>query len=99
MGSGGCNLSHPDFFLKLKPLSSITDEHAIEVAKILGFTVHYSENGKAFLKELFKDRMTFNFHPLKVLLICQYLQSQGYDLPNYHLNGQTLKQAGIACYE
>jgi hypothetical protein len=32
-------------------------------------------------------------------LIYQFLQSRGYDLPNYHLGGKTLEQAGLAYYE
>lgn len=35
VGFGGWNVRHPDFFIELTPLDQITDEHAIEVAKIL----------------------------------------------------------------
>lgn len=32
VGEGNWNVKHPDFYLQLKPLSSISDEDAIEVA-------------------------------------------------------------------
>jgi hypothetical protein len=35
VGNGGWNLRHPDFFLQLTPLSYITDEDAIDVARIV----------------------------------------------------------------
>jgi hypothetical protein len=35
IGTSGWNLKHPDFFLELKPLSKISNEDAIEVAKIV----------------------------------------------------------------
>lgn len=34
IGKGGWNLKHPDFFLQLKPLSQITDEDVIQVARL-----------------------------------------------------------------
>jgi hypothetical protein len=34
IGTGGWNLKHPDFFLELKRLSAISNEDAIEVAKL-----------------------------------------------------------------
>lgn len=36
---------------------------------------------------------------LLLLRAYQFLQSRGYDLPHYLLNGQTLKEAGLAVYE
>jgi hypothetical protein len=39
LGSGGWNLKHPDFFLKLKSLSKLSDKDAIEVSKIWGSKV------------------------------------------------------------
>ena len=36
IGYGGWNLRHPDFYLQLKSLKDISDDDAIEVAKIFG---------------------------------------------------------------
>lgn len=33
------------------------------------------------------------------LFAYQYLQSKGYDLPNYYLDGKTLHESGLAIYE
>ena len=88
-----------DLKLILKPLSSITDEDAIEVAKILKPNdehTHNSEYGKMYVKQLFDGVM---HTAMKYFSLYQFLQSKGYDLPNYHLNGLTLKEAGLCIYE
>lgn len=79
----------------LRPLSAITDEEAIEVARLIGFPGrHVLENGRAFIKNVFTDKTSvpFNFHP-------QYLISIGIDLPNFHLGGKTLKECDMCVYE
>lgn len=85
--------------LILKPLSSITDKDAIEVAKIA--KCKYCIADISDLKPHLLRSMSFTnvWNGNTVLSICQYLQSKGYDLPQYLLGGKTLKEAGIAIYE
>ena len=83
--------------LLLKPLSSITDEDAIEVAKIEGFIdgKNYSLLliGLSRIKSLERNQLDMNWKAY------QYLQSKGYDMPNYLLGGKTLQESGLAIYE
>lgn len=94
--------------LKLKPLSAITDEDAVSLIKLFSpdATDIYLSKGVIywtydFLGEPFEDTTDLS----KIGELCfppcvyQFLQSRGYDLPHFHLNGQTLKEAGLAVYE
>jgi len=104
-------VTESDLKIVLRPLSAITDEDKVQVAKIEGY---YYPNVKAFSTEELK--LTFSFD--SVLDFCiewkgnrndyfqtlsssayQYLQSKGYDLPNYLLGGKTLKESNLAIYE
>lgn len=89
-----------DVWLELTPIHKISEEDAIEVAKIMGFRSALSENGKAFVNEAFvtPTAMTFNFHALKAVEAYTLLQARGYDLPNPHLGGRTLGQAECAVF-
>lgn len=82
-------------YLMLKPLSAITDEDAIEVAKITQENESYHNAGVG--KMVVKGKWKFNME--KYFFIHQFLQSKGYDLPNYLLGGKTLHEAGLAIYE
>lgn len=92
-----CKITKPK--LILKPLSAITDEDAIEVAKI------YFDDEKELLppdgvwiiEEIIIKNKTCKYK--RAILIYQYLQSKGYDLPNFHLEGKTLHEVGLAIYE
>lgn len=109
-----------DCKLILKPLSSITDEDAIEVGKIL-FGKEYSEGTvyrhkdyEVWVKVL-KPNTTINQNVYigfkgglsngngwglqNMLQAYQYLQSKGYDMPQFLLEGKTLQEAGLAIYE
>ncbi len=87
-------------YLILKPLSAITDEDAIEVAKIV-FSEDKSywtiSQGKACIKQFGKNSPFVSFN--QGVLCSQFLQSRGYDLPQYLLGGKTLQEAGLAIYE
>jgi len=84
----------------LKPLSAITDEDAIEVAQLIMGGFEALKNGKAFIKQIDKrESMVLHFHPLNTFQAFQFLQSKGYDLPNYLLGGKTLNEVGLAIYE
>lgn len=123
IGNIGGYYSFGHFQLILKPLSAITDEDALEVAKIVGFEnpevysrtedyVLIQEKGKPvnnksvsiwFDGEILADgseRTTYEFSISEgISFVYQYLQSKGYDLPQYLLGGKTLKEAGLCIYE
>ncbi len=85
--------------LILKPLSAITDEDAIEVARILGY---HPTQEKGTIGRRFANSFSEVWHsqkPFDLLCAFQYLQSKGYDLPSYLLGGKTLHEAGLAIYE
>lgn len=88
--------------LQLTALSEITDEHAIEVLKISGYTniksveiiscgvwVNFQNTG--FRKFVF-------FNDLNSESVEQ-LRDLGYDYKHRLLNGQTLQQSGMAVYK
>lgn len=85
--------------LESRPISAISDEDAIEVAKILKPNdehTHRPDYGKMYIKQLFDGVM---YSVDKSIKLYQYLISKGYDLPNYHLGGKTLQECGLAIYE
>ena len=92
-----------DFVLLLNPLSSLTDEDAFVIYKLNNFRAF---NGKRTVpsKGITQWLIGKYFSGRKVkwdfnLASYQYLQSKGYDLPHYLLDGKTLKEAGLAIYE
>lgn len=90
--------------LILKPLSAISDEDAIELVKLCGMEpaeIHVMEYGLE-IKGGGKYRCITNRESDRGYvdyIIGQFLQSKGYDLPNYLLGEKTLKEAGLAVYE
>jgi hypothetical protein len=110
------------FQLVLKPLSAITDEDAIGMAKSLfpdiniwvsnitdgipivvalsidGTIVRLGYNGYIEC-ELGDDSNEYYLCDICILLCYQYLQSKGYDLPQYLLGGKTLHESGLCIYE
>ena len=94
------------FKLILKPLSTITDEDAIEVAKIMAsphiaMRLEKDDTRIRDAKYWIRNGLiaTFNCNGYKALEAFQFLQLKGYDLPNYLLGGKTLNEAGLAIYE
>ena len=103
--------------LILKPLSSITDEDAIDVCRLEGCWSKGEVNsllkdskevlvssGKHFILNLELDfkgvyKGSSRTSGADAIQVYQYLQSKGYDLPNYLLGGKTLKEVGLAIYE
>lgn len=106
VGTCGLNGSIPNWikiqhcYLALTPLSDITDEHAIEVAKIRGGLFNYDEselNNESAIA-YYRENMieygvkTVNFltetnllHAINnSIFIYQYLISKGYDVPLWH---------------
>ncbi len=108
VGNGGWNLKHPDFFLQLKPLSSISDEDAFECLKIKN---KYS-NSMPFVKIKLKERHNYSiqficsYHKFSdnveflnlydfTVPVYQYLQSKSYALPYMEYSVEDLIKAGI----
>jgi hypothetical protein len=95
----------------LKPLSSITDEDARVMAVLNGAVFGPGDisfesegffgvrirNDKDGIGNPVKDR--FIMWDQLTLPVFQFLQSEGYDLPQYLLGGKTLHEAGLAIYE
>lgn len=92
--------------LVLKPLSNITSEEAIEVTKLqqewksqkdikISFFIDEKNNGcldcciewEGYEHDYYQPIYTSSY---------QYLQSKGYDLPQYLLGGKTLVEVGLA---
>lgn len=85
----------------LRPLSDITDEDAIEVARIAVMPAN-PESGWRIVKALFVMDYTGwidNVSHHHIPSICQYLIEQGYDLPQRLLGNKTLKEAGLCVYQ
>jgi hypothetical protein len=74
--------------LLLTPLSEISNKDAIELGK-MAFPLYEEE------LQLFYGRKIINEKRISFLR-GQFLQSQGYDLPNYLLGDKTLIEAGLA---
>lgn len=87
------------FKLILKPLSAITDEDAIEVAKMDGYSTRPRHELIKIGRDVVWHEVGFCYGSRNAWQIGQYLQSKGYDLHNYHLDGKTLHEAGLAIYE
>lgn len=96
--SGRCRLRDQDFidsldWIELRPITALTDEEKNELASIMG-TLRVD-----YFSESLHEGLTFSLNIHKTIQAYQYLQSIGIDLPQYLLNGQTLKEAGLAVYD
>lgn len=90
--------------LILKSLSEIKDEDAIEASSIIGSASHLStESQVKQLRDLFSSPNFWvnqtNISGYKWFNCCQFLQSKGYDLPNFLLGGKTLHECNLAIYK
>lgn len=90
--------------LILKPPSAIMDKDAICVSSLVGGASHLSDESQIYqAKQLFISPNFFvnqtNIKAFGWLQAFQYLQSEGYDLPQCLLEGKTLFEAGLAIYE
>ena len=103
----GCYINR--YKLIIKPLLAITDEDAIQVCKLqqefkeqtgikVGF--HIDEKNSGCLDCIIEwDGYKHDYFQPVYSQTYQYLQSKGYDLPQYFLEGRTLHEAGLAIYE
>lgn len=85
VGKGGWNLSHPDFYIEVTTLSQISDEDAIEVAKINGElkfpTYNINITIQAIKEALIEAIQVGSLHmPIEMI---DYLRSKGYALPAF----------------
>jgi len=77
------NFKHSAFCLLLKPLSSITDDDAIEVAKQMAYDDNLDINGKS---QVIHWEANWKLIPL---ISSDYLRSKGYALP---WNGHSVEE-------
>ncbi len=101
IGRGNWNLRHPDFYLELKPLSSITDEDAIEISMILvtGYEIgcerNTIDNALDFISRFKHDIGKENFYSaIEWGNTIDFLRSKGYALPFLGLSVETLEKYG-----
>ena len=90
--------------LILKPMTKLHIDDAYKVAMILGEFRGDSFSVETICKTIIEiiagtNSLVEDVKHLKFLMACQYLQSKGYDLPHYLLDGKNLKEAGLAIYE
>lgn len=83
-------------YLILKPLSSISDEDAIELIKLHGKTENPSYVKQSFIE---KSQPFIRNWVMNNVMNYQFLQALGYDLPNFFLQGKTLHECNLAIYE
>ncbi len=84
--------------LVLRSLANITDEDAIEVAKLAGYMqnrTRLASIGKSVALNL-AGKLGHEWRYVNTWAIYQYLQSKGYSLPSWYLGGKTPIEAGIA---
>jgi hypothetical protein len=73
---------HREGWLELKPLSAITDEDAVEVAKIILKGIEVSSNfNYALHGRLFISDLTNQSYKDSVMHVVDHLRSKGYALP------------------
>lgn len=88
--------------LELTPLSQITDEDAIGVAKLLwkGYKYHTVKDGSYYVKAILqfdseiKDGFELEMYPHNAIKMCDYLRSKGYALPWMGLSVEDLESYG-----
>jgi hypothetical protein len=78
--------------LILKPISQISDEDANKIANISGFDYRIECKQFELAGALMCDLYTFSE-------VHSYLESKGYDLPQFLLEGKTLQESGLCVYE
>jgi len=102
-----------DFKLIKKPLSAISDEDAIEVAKLIEagtnhkkYTIERRDNcivvwfAHWCIQIHFDGRVKGSSATMWINSnVYTYLSAKGYDLPSIYLGGKTLFEAGLAIYE
>lgn len=90
--------------LILKPISAISDEHAIQIFDMF-FKEHHGHKSNEFKLNISKSWLHFyllnkdGFKPKNYITGYQFLQNQGYDLPHFLLDNKTLQQSGLAIYQ
>lgn len=88
VNGGGCD----ELKLILKPISQISDEDAKKIVNISGFNYRIEPKEFELSGALMCNLYTFSE-------VNSYLESKGYDLPQFLLDGKTLQESGLAVYE
>lgn len=94
IGKGGWNLRHPDFYLELKPLSSITDEDAIEVSTIWGSEVPSKIIGRSLVLRIAGASPKIETEFRNAIGVIDYLRFKGYALPFMGLSVEKMIEYG-----
>ena len=100
VGKGGWNLKHSSFFIELTPLSNISDDDAIEVAKIANWGPLHSDRVKAG-KSIVNGKFGIDSNAvnpddedydtiLNYIPVFDFLRSKGYALPFRGVDVETL---------
>lgn len=118
--TGKCSLEtiillNTEDILVLKPISSITDNDAIEMAKLFGNIKdnvklnrpnNINDNDNHFIIQVYTDKPEFISYTIPKIINqnigiyeYQWLQLKGYDLPHYLLNGKTLYESNLCIYD
>lgn len=95
-----------DVKLLLIPLQDITDEHTIEVGKVIGNVAHLSDDSIIHqVKEIICTNRIYNMQTnvpaIRWMYAFQYLIQKGYAVPlffgvNHPCNGKTVIELGLA---
>ena len=88
-----------NWHLELKPISDISDEDAIEVAKIIfkNPAFHTSDKGKRYIRQMILLDHEYNqlfFSFIKVSAVIDFLRSRGYLAPWMDLSCKELIKSG-----
>lgn len=81
------NWEHISFYLELAPLSSITDEDAVEVARVVHQADHFKtiKQGRRYVESVILSIKQYHegyYYPyMKCISVIDYLRSKGYALP------------------
>ena len=83
-------------WLELLPLSSITDEDCIEIAKLMweDEDLHMVAEGLYLSESLDKNENEIDMYPKNALKMSDYLRSKGYALPWMGLSVEKLQEYG-----
>lgn len=95
VGHGGWNLRNSNCHLLLTDLKDISDEHAIEVAKMCfsGEESQTSQAGRMLAMNLLLDKPSW-FIPVCAIAVCDFLRRNGYLLPYAGYSTQQLIDLG-----
>ncbi len=108
LGKSGANqfihsefVKHSNSKLILRSISSLTEEHLIECAKICHISTYENTipNFRESVKKIFESQLRNTLSFDVAINLYQFLTSQGYDTVHYLLEGKTLFECNLCIYE